>query len=48
MIEGPLVFFACVIIGTFLVLAALYSVARDAKPDSGRAHFHRVRFWNFR
>jgi hypothetical protein len=47
MIEGPLVFFAALVTATVGILAALYVVARDSKPDH-HAPYRRVRFWNFR
>jgi hypothetical protein len=46
--EGPLVFFAALVTATVGILAALYGMAKDAKPDRGGARYRRVRFWNFR
>jgi hypothetical protein len=46
--EGPLIFIATLVTSTLGILAALYSIARDAKPHRSGARHRGVRFWNFR
>ena len=37
--EGPLIFFACLVAATLGILITLYAVARDAKPNHQDAPF---------
>jgi hypothetical protein len=37
--EGPLIFFACMVAATLGILLTLYAVARDAKPNHQHAPF---------
>jgi hypothetical protein len=37
--EGPLIFFACMVAATLGILITLYFVARDAKPSHRDAPF---------
>jgi hypothetical protein len=43
-----LIFFACLVFATLIIIAGLYATCRDTKPDRGAVHHRRERFWNFR
>jgi len=43
-----LIFFACLVFATLVIVAGLYGTCRDTPPDRGAAPYRRVRFWNFR
>jgi hypothetical protein len=46
--QGPLIFFACLLTATLSILGGLYAIAREAKPRRAVAPYRRVRFTNFR
>jgi hypothetical protein len=43
-----LIFFACLVFATLVIVAGLYGTCRDAHPDRRAATYRRVRLWNFR
>ena len=43
-----LIFFACLVFATLVIVAGLYGTCRDTPPDRGAAPYRRVCFWNFR
>jgi hypothetical protein len=46
--QGSVIFIACEMTATFVILAALYAICRDTKPNRPVAAYRRVRFHNFR
>jgi hypothetical protein len=46
--EGPCIFFACLVAATLGILIALYAAVRDAKPHHHDVPYRGVRFWKMR